>query len=141
LRARRTRRPALPRRRDLDRELADSRGCRHRRRTHHPLRKGRRSLLPRLGSHQPPVLILLERSYTLALSTTSFTRRINIHGLVVGLSLTGGLLAVLPIVAGVVGDIAGTAAPRTAFATAPGGDYAVFARAGETVDEILVTSP
>lgn len=77
----------------------------------------------------------------MALSTASFTRRFNLHGMVIALSLAGAMLAVLPIVAGVVSGLTGQAGPHTAFASAPSGDYAVFARAGETADTIFVASP
>lgn len=76
----------------------------------------------------------------MALSTASITRRFNIHGLVVALSLTGGVLALLPIVAGVVSGLTGSGVARTAFASAPSGDYAVFSQAGESSDTILVAS-
>lgn len=76
----------------------------------------------------------------MAVSTASVTRRLNIHSMVIFLSLTGAMLAILPIVAGVVSSITGHSGTRTAFATAPSGEYAVFARAGESVDEVLVAS-
>jgi len=60
----------------------------------------------------------------------------------VGLTVLAGLVAILPIVGAMVAALAGgdgsPGAPRTAFATAPVGEYAVVARNGQDADVIFV---
>jgi hypothetical protein len=56
-------------------------------------------------------------------------------------AVIAGIMAILPVFAAVWTELSGTGAPRTAFASAPAGTYAVLTRSGETTDEIFVLSP
>lgn len=75
----------------------------------------------------------------MAVQARSLTRRFNFNGILIGLSVAGILLAVLPIAAAIVSGVTGRAGPQTAYASAPAGQYAVIAQSGIESDTILVT--
>ncbi len=74
----------------------------------------------------------------MAVQTRSLARRFNFNGILIGLSVAGILLAVLPIAAAIISGVAGNTGPKTAYASAPAGQYAVIARSGIEADTILV---
>lgn len=61
-----------------------------------------------------------------------------VQRLLIALGVLVGVLALAPVVAGITNAIFSDAAPRTAFASAPAGEYIVFSDAAETTDTILV---
>ena len=75
----------------------------------------------------------------MAVSTGKLRRRIRLNAVLVGVSIVTALLAGLPIAAAILDSALGNG-PRTAtaFASAPGGHYAVYTNAGVDADEIVV---
>lgn len=65
-------------------------------------------------------------------------QRGHLQGVAIAASLALALIAVSPIVFALLGGLGGAVGPRTAFATAPGGDYAVVSRTEDDVDIIAV---
>jgi len=76
----------------------------------------------------------------LAFSARYAPRRGQIPYWLVAASILAAVVAVLPVVVAVLGGVPGDASPRSAFATAPAGDYAVVAAPGETEDAIVMVS-
>lgn len=75
----------------------------------------------------------------MAVQTRSFTKRFNVNGALVALSVVGMLLAGLPIAAAVVSGLTGQGSgPATAYASAPAGQYAVVAQSGLSADTIFI---
>ncbi len=66
-------------------------------------------------------------------------RRNQLHRVFVAIGIVAGVMAVLPIVGALIAAVIGhDPATRTAFASAPPGNYAVFSTAGDTADQIRV---
>lgn len=74
----------------------------------------------------------------MAVQTRSLTRRLNFNGILIGLTVAGIFLAVLPIAAAIISGVTGRTGPSTAYASAPAGQYAVVAQSGIEADTILV---
>lgn len=73
------------------------------------------------------------------ISADSIKRRASINSLLITLSIVTAVLAGLPLAAGIFSETFGDGASgSTAFAAAPSGHYAVFARSDADSDEILV---
>jgi len=64
--------------------------------------------------------------------------RFPIQRVLIALGVLVGVLALAPVVAGITNAVFSGAGPRTAFASAPAGEYIVFSDAAETVDSIQV---
>lgn len=70
--------------------------------------------------------------------TVRAPRRPRVHGLLIALTALAGVLAVMPIVAAVVGPASSGSVTRSAFANAADGMYVVGVRSEEQVDVVLV---
>ena len=64
--------------------------------------------------------------------------RFPLQRVLIALGVLVGVLALAPVVAGVTNAVLSDAGPRTAFASAPAGEYIVFSHAAETTDTIRV---
>ncbi|MEZ4492467.1 MAG: LpqB family beta-propeller domain-containing protein [Dehalococcoidia bacterium] len=68
-------------------------------------------------------------------------RRNQWHRVFVAIGIFAGIIAVLPIVGALIAAVIGSdSGARTAFASAPPGNYAVYSTAGDTTDQIRVAS-
>ncbi len=74
----------------------------------------------------------------MAVSVRTVPRRASISNILVATTIVAGVLAVLPIVGAIGASFFHHSAPRTAFASAPAGDYGVAARTEDDVDRIFV---
>ncbi len=74
----------------------------------------------------------------MAVSTRSFSRQRDYSRLFIALAVLAAVMAVTPIAAAVLGYGTTAVTPKTAFATAPRGDYAVFGRSDGQGDVISV---
>jgi hypothetical protein len=61
-----------------------------------------------------------------------------VQRILIALGVLVGVLALAPVIAGITNAVLSDAGPRTAFASAPAGEYIVFSGAAETTDTILV---
>lgn len=76
----------------------------------------------------------------MAVSTQPFRRRPQVPILLIAATIFAGVVAIMPIAAAVFSGFGG-GSPRSAFASAPAGLYAVGVRGDETVDLIQAAGP
>lgn len=74
----------------------------------------------------------------MAVSARKMTRQRDYSRLFIALTVVAGIIALAPIVAAIAGVGGARVAPRTAFATAPSGEYMVLGRTDGDVDVISV---
>ncbi len=76
----------------------------------------------------------------MAVSTRTMTRQRDFSRLFIALGVLAGVVAVAPIFAAILGLVGASTGPRTAFASAPAGEYAVIGRSDGAADVISVAS-
>lgn len=74
----------------------------------------------------------------MAVSSRTFPRQRDYSKLFISLAMLAAIVAIAPIAAAVLGYGSRAVTPKTAFATAPGGDYAVIGRTENGADVISV---
>lgn len=74
----------------------------------------------------------------MAVSARSVTRQRDYSKLLIALAALAGIVAIAPIAAAAMGFVGATTKARTAFASAPAGEYAVLGRSEGSVDVISV---
>jgi|GEM_PF-1058505 len=74
----------------------------------------------------------------MAVSSRSMTRQRDYSKLLIALAVLAGVVAIAPIVAAAAGLVGSSPRTRTAFASAPPGEYAVFGRSEGAADVISV---
>ena len=76
----------------------------------------------------------------MAVSSRTYARQRDLSKLFIALAVLAAVVAIAPIAAAVLGYGSRAVAPKTAFATAPSGDYAVIGRSEAGADVISVAS-
>lgn len=76
----------------------------------------------------------------MAVSSRTYARQRDLSKLFIALAILAAVVAIAPIAAAVLGYGSRAVAPKTAFATAPSGDYAVIGRSEAGADVISVAS-
>ena len=74
----------------------------------------------------------------MAVSSRSMTRQRDYSKLLIALAVMAGVVAIAPIIAAAAGFVGGAGRTRTAFASAPAGEYAVLGRSEGNADVIAV---
>ena len=74
----------------------------------------------------------------MAVSSRTMTRQRDFSKVFIALGVLAGVVAIAPIFAAVLGLVASSSGPRTAFASAPAGEYAVLGRSEGAADVISV---